>query len=157
MPSILFLCTGNQIRSPFTAAYFQNLLAEHNETAQGWTIDSAGTWAAPNQPIDPVLQKLAPNWAVNFEHHKTKQVDRKLLAEFDLILVMEKGQREALHYEFPQCADKVFMLTEICTAPYDFPDPQGLEIIQAEKCLQEIAAFLNTNYEKIVQKAKSME
>lgn len=153
MPSLLFLCTANQIRSPFAAAYFQKLLEKEKQTNGNWTVDSAGTWAMPEMKADPSLKKLGPMWDLNFNNHKTKRIEQHMLTNFDLILVMEKGQKEALHYEFPQFANKIYMLTEICSTPYDFPDPQGLGIDEIEKCLKEIANFLEGNFKQIYKKA----
>lgn len=156
MPSILFVCTANRIRSPFAAAYFIKLLTEGSQANPKWKIESAGTWAKPDHPVDPVVLELAPAWNLNFGDHKTKQVNDHLLKEFDLILVMEKGQKEALHYEFPKFAHKIFLLTEICAPPYDFPDPQGFQSAQMQKCLNEIASFLESNYIQICEKAISL-
>ena len=156
MPSLLFVCTANRIRSPFAAAYFNKLLNEGNQANPNWKIESAGTWAKPDQPVDPVVLELASVWNLNFGDHKTKQVNANLLTEFDLILVMEKGQKEALHYEFPQFAHKIFLLTEICAPPYDFPDPQGCQSAKMEKCLNEIANFLESNYIQICEKVISL-
>ena len=69
---------------------------------------------------------------------------------------MEKGQKEAIHYEFPQYAGKVHMLTETNKAPYDFPDPLGVDILHVDKCLNEIKIFLESNFHQIYEKALSI-
>jgi len=157
MPSILFVCTANRIRSPFAAALFKKLLTEVNPAGPAWEIASAGTWATTDLPVDSVVLDLASQWNLNFEDHKTRQVDHRLLNEFDLILVMEKGQKEALHYEFPQFAHKILLLTEICAPPYDFPDPHGFHSTQLRRTFTEIACFLELSYTKICEKVISLQ
>ena len=155
MPSILFVCTANQIRSPFAAAYFEKLLGEHDAADQdAWRIASAGTWAEPGLPADFQLNSLGQHWGLNFHGHRTRQVDKNLLDAFDLVLAMEKGQREALIYEFPQYAEKINLITDFCGPAYDIDDPQGLGIQQYEKCLEEITRVLSSAFIKITEAAK---
>ncbi|MGB9521787.1 MAG: low molecular weight phosphatase family protein, partial [Anaerolineales bacterium] len=47
MPSVLFVCTANQCRSPLAQGLFQLAL---NGQLSGWRIDSAGTWAVNGLP-----------------------------------------------------------------------------------------------------------
>ena len=155
MPSILFVCTANQIRSPFAAAYFEKLLGEHKAAdSDSWQIASAGTWAEPGLPADFQLRNIEQNWGLNFHSHRTRQVDKNLLDAFDLVLAMEKGQREALIYEFRRYAEKIKLITDFCGPAYDIDDPQGLGIQQYEKCLEEIARVLSSAFIKITEAAK---
>ena len=155
MPSILFICTANQIRSPFAAAYFEKLLSEHEAPRRdSWRIASAGTWAEPGLPVDFHLRNFEQKWGLNFSSHKTQQVDHDLLDSYGLVLAMEKGQREALIYEFPKYAEKIKLLTDFCGPAYDIDDPQGLGFQQYEKCLEEIAKVLSTAFIKIRQAAE---
>lgn len=154
MPSILFICTANQIRSPFAAAYFEKLLGEHKAADKdSWQVASAGTWADPGLPADFQLKNFAQNWGLNFHSHRTRQVEKNLLDSQDLVLAMEKGQREALIYEFPQNAEKIKLLTDFCGPAYDIDDPQGLGIQQYEKCLEEIARVLSSAFIEITRAA----
>ena len=65
MTSILFLCTANQIRSPFAAAYFKQLL--QHTSYNNWLVDSAGTWATPGLPVGSSLRQLSSNWATKLQ------------------------------------------------------------------------------------------
>jgi protein arginine phosphatase len=123
MPSILFVCTANQFRSPVAAACLQERLQEAGLTS-GWTVESAGTWAMEGAPMSTgVLRALRP-LGINLEHHRPRPVSEELLRAFDLILVMEAGQKEALRIEFPAVLGRVFLLSEVAEGvPYDIPDP----------------------------------
>ena len=155
MPSILFVCTANQIRSPFAAAYFQKLLQDNNPSEiTSWQIESAGTWIKPGLPADSILRSLEKRWDLNLNHHLTRQVDENQLDSFDLVLVMEKGQLEALNYEFPQFSKKIMLLTVFYSVVYDIDDPRGQGINQYEKCLEDIAKVLSSTYNDISKEAR---
>ena len=125
MPSILFVCTGNQYRSPIAAAYLRRLLKERG--LAGWSVESAGTWAAPGQPLASDAGRDAVSLGLDVRGHRTQLVDKALLGRFDLILVMENGHREALRIEFPEARDRVFLLSEMLEGPqFDIADPVRL-------------------------------
>jgi protein-tyrosine-phosphatase len=50
-------------------------------------------------------------------------VNRQLLAGYDLILVMQASQREALWSEFPELQEHVYLLSDVVERRcYDIPD-----------------------------------
>src|SRR5438105_3004745 len=105
MPSILFVCTANQIRSPIAAALFKDMLINSGQ-AEGWRVESAGTWAQDGLPASGAAQRVMRELNIDLSQHRSRCVTRDLLAGFDLILVMEHGHKEALCVEFPAVADR---------------------------------------------------
>lgn len=128
MPGILFICTGNLYRSPLAAAFMRKKL----ETESGdWKVESAGTWTQPGQPVFPETVQAAAKFGVSLESHLSQLVSADLLSRFDLILVMEKGHKEALDQEFPLYSAKTHLLSHVVDQiNYDIPDPvhSGQEI-----------------------------
>jgi protein-tyrosine phosphatase len=117
MPAILVLCNANQFRSPLAAAALRRRL-----DAGEWEISSAGVWAQDGLPAARGLAEWSglPELA----GHRSRAVDSTMLAAADLILVMERGQEEALRIEFPAAAERVHLLSAMSArAPYDLPDP----------------------------------
>jgi protein-tyrosine phosphatase len=58
------------------------------------------------------------------ESHRTRQVGSDVLDQFDLVLVMEMGHKEAICAEFPSVCRRAYLLSEIVDGiPYDIPDP----------------------------------
>ncbi len=125
MPSVLFVCTANQIRSPFAAALFRDKLAERGMDLRAWRVESAGTWTEPGFPAMPAAVDMARRWGLDLSQHRSRMVSWGLLRRFDLVLVMEQGQKEALQVEFPQIAERVALLSEMCGPPFDIRDPIG--------------------------------
>ncbi len=87
-------------------------------------MDSAGTWAVPGRIIYPDAAQAASKLGVDVGGHVTRLVDEAMVSEYDLILVMEKGQREALNVEFPAARERVYLLSEMLDGVlFDIPDP----------------------------------
>jgi protein-tyrosine phosphatase len=123
MPSILFVCTANQFRSPIAEASFTKKLREVKWKSD-WRIQSAGTWATPGQTVLPLTRQIAENLKLPLEDHKTISVTTELLLNQDLVLVMENGHREALQNEFYPFRSRIFLLSEVVDGTLeDIPDP----------------------------------
>ncbi len=129
MTGILFVCTGNMYRSPLAAAFFRARLEAggHND----WLVESAGTWTQPGQPVPLETLSAAAKFGASLEGHLTQLVSADLLSRFDLVIVMERGHKEALDQEFPFAGHKTYMISKVVDhLVYDVPDPMrsGQEI-----------------------------
>ena len=123
MPSVLFVCTANQYRSPVAAACFHKLL-QHQHAELGWRVGSAGAWTFSEQPVLPEAVQNAFLLGLKIESHRTQVVEQDLLKNYDLILVMEKGHKEAIGIEFPFTRQHIYLLSEMVDGiPFDIPDP----------------------------------
>lgn len=155
MPSILFVCTGNLYRSPLAAARFRQKLRE-GRRSHSWIVESAGTWTEPGLPIPPEVLLVPEVRRMDLERHITRQVNSDLLAGYDLILVMEKGHKEALRIEFPQVAGRLHLLSELVDGlAYDIQDP-----LRSGQALCEVAAemfrLIDRGYQKICESASTL-
>ena len=112
MPAILFVCTANQFRSPIAAACFSKKLASMHWEGD-WIVQSAGTWTTPGAPALPVAIVAARKIGVSLGKHETKPITPELVSTQDLILVMEKGHKEALQNEFSIFSRRIFLLSEV--------------------------------------------
>ena len=124
MPSVLFVCTANQFRSPIAALCFTRVVQKEDE-AETWDIGSAGTWTKTGLHAPPVAIKVAALLGLQgLESHISRQIDQDLVSQYDLIVVMENNHKEAILSEFPNVAGRLFLLSELATGiSYDIPDP----------------------------------
>jgi protein-tyrosine-phosphatase len=153
MPSVAVVCTGNLYRSPLAAAFLERLLRERGFA--DWRIGSAGTWTASGQRLPDDVIRYGQLLGVDLREHLTRRVSRDLLCEFDLILVMERGQKEALMTEFPDLGGRVYMLTELLEgAAFDIPDPV-LFPSRREQLLREMLSLIEQAFPRIVVLAQS--
>ncbi len=153
MPSILFICTANQFRSPLAAACLLKTI-EQQRTENNWIIESAGTWAATGLPApDFTLQVAVQLELEGLDKHLTRQIDQSLLHEFDLIIVMGIGHKEAICTEFPSVCNQVHLLSEIVDGlAYDIPDPATSDI-NPQDIGRELNMLITKGKEKILSLA----
>jgi protein-tyrosine phosphatase len=121
MPSILLICTANQCRSPLAEVLLRRALTEAG--LANWSVASAGTWAEAGRAADTRTQAVAAEWNLDLSRHHARRVDGPMLAEADLVLCMERGQREALRLEWPAQAATVRLFSELSGLHYDVLDP----------------------------------
>lgn len=154
MPSVLFVCTANRIRSPLAAAEFQRMLREQGRT-DGWTIRSAGTWTPDGLPADKLARKIARELDLNLEDHRTAEVNAQLLATQDLIVTMAANQREAVESEFPSCRGRIFRLSFLAGSGSDVRDPIGQDLDACREVAHEICDLLHLSFDRILALATS--
>jgi len=150
MHSVLFVCTGNQFRSPIAAEVFREQLARDGRSTQ-WLVNSAGTWTSSGLRALVDARELAGSFGVDIAGHTTRSVDKDLLEEADVILVMETGHKESIETEFPFTRNKVYMLSQVVEgAAYDIPDPAASKG-EAREIIRELVEMVRNGAVKIVQ------
>lgn len=92
---VLFVCLGNICRSPLAEGVFLHL-AQSRGSANKYQVDSAGTggWHI-GKPADPRSLAVAAKHGVDLPS-RARQVSRDDLEEFDLIIPMDRANREDL-------------------------------------------------------------
>ncbi len=155
MPSILFVCTGNQFRSPIAAACLSKSLT-NEDTLEKWTIGSAGTWTESGMSAPGVTLRVARQLGLKgLERHRTRSISPKILEAADLIVVMEAGHKEAISIEFPAVRDRLYLLSEIVEGvAYDIPDPANPGI-DPDAVGQGIHKLITQGKTKILQLAEA--
>ena len=154
MYSVLFVCTGNQYRSPIAAQAFLQQLRRDGRDAD-WLVNSGGTWTSSGRPALPDALSLAQSFGLDISAHRTRAVDAQLLEESDLILVMEAGHKESLQVEFPSARKKVRLLSDVLEGiAYDIPDPAAART-EAREILGELVNMIRAGYTNIYKIAES--
>ena len=91
-----------------------------------WRVCSAGTWATPGQSVLPEVYQAAQTLGLDLANHRSQCVSGELLAEYDLILVMQASQQEALLSEFPLLEERLYLFSHVVErGSYDIPDSFG--------------------------------
>ena len=150
MSSVLFVCTANRFRSPLASAIFMKLLGE-NGRSEGFKVNDAGTWTVGGLPVTREALIIGERFGVDLSKHGSKVITAPILTDYQLVIVMETGHKEAIMNEFPNARNKVFVLTEIGGGtPYDIPDPYSPGE-DAEEISNEIERLLVKYFDQIVQ------
>jgi protein-tyrosine phosphatase len=152
LPRLVFVCTRNQSRSVLAETFFNRLLKKRG-LGNGWQVESAGSWVDESAPATAEAIAEAEKRGCSLEGHVSRDISEISLENIDLMLVMEKGQKEAILLEYPQLEGKVQLLSEMSGKAYTIPDPYLTNEPYTAVAL-EIENLINTNFEKIINLAK---
>ena len=106
LKKVLFVCLGNICRSPAAEGIFQKKIKDRG-LEKSFLVDSAGTggWHVGNL-ADSRMRKSALDRGINLES-RSRQIKQIDLYNFDIILVMDKDNLEAVKSLIPDELDPV--------------------------------------------------
>ncbi len=137
--AVLFVCSANICRSPMAEWLLRHLVRAE---ADHWDIASAGVWALPGNPAAENTVAVLRRRGIEIQGHISKEITREMMNTYQLILTMERGQKEALQLAFPEHAQKVFLLSEMVSSSYEIVDPIGKSPEEYEATAEEIEMIL---------------
>jgi protein-tyrosine-phosphatase len=77
-------------------------------------------------------------------------IDKDILVEACLVIVMELGQKEALEVEYPLIRGKVRLLSRLAGEPsYNIPDPSGKDLLVYLQTGEELLRLVNSAFDAI--------
>jgi protein-tyrosine phosphatase len=142
--SLLFVCSGNIIRSPLASV----LLRQHLRDA-GAIINSAGLLAKTGAQADPTAVIAARELGIALDDHRSSALTAKMVEENDVIIVMDHLNEAVLLTRFPQAAPKTLLLGACCVAsgrskPKEILDPYGRGLAELRKCYGDVRSYVGT-------------
>lgn len=101
--SVLVVCVGNICRSPTAERMLKRALP-------GKRIASAGLSALKGYSADETACDVAEQHGLSLAEHEAQQLTSSMCRQFDLILVMEKGQIEQVNRIDPAARGKTMLV-----------------------------------------------
>jgi len=114
-----------------------------------WCIGSAGIWAENGHPPSENTLTVLRARGIDIGNCRSRQVTGDMLETNNLILTMERGQKEALKAAFPELASRIHLLSEMAGNSNDIVDPMGHSLIDYEHTAQEIEQILSQGIKRI--------
>jgi protein-tyrosine phosphatase len=106
--SVLFVCSGNIIRSPMAAELLKRYLPDtYRETI---SITSAGLHAQESCSADPRARVVAREFGVSLDDHSTERLSADSVAKADVIFVMDYRNEAELLARYPRARGKTALL-----------------------------------------------
>lgn len=132
---VLVVCTANRTRSAYVAGYLRHLIRQIRPGGLRLIrITSAGTRAMRGGRVNDTAALLARRNGFTLRGHLSSPVTARAVRHADLVLVMEREQKQWIAERWPEAESKVFLLTEYGwrqdeddeeSPPPDVPDPTG--------------------------------
>lgn len=135
LPRVLFVCYGNLYRSSAAASVFSDDVARSGFPIS--SIRSAGLRASANRPAPDDALVAASSLGIKLEGHQTTPLSPQILAESDLIVIMDRRNEALLAALDPACLSRTVLLGAF--APADdgdavIPDPYGNGVAAVTQC-----------------------
>jgi protein-tyrosine-phosphatase len=131
-------------------ALFKSILNE-NGVLSNWQVASAGTWADTGIQATNLARQVMRERSLDIEGHRSQPISGELLAESDLVLVMEERHREYLQRSFPLVGDRVHLFSEIAGYETDIDDPVTGTLETYRATVDQMAAFFVEGFDRILE------
>lgn len=148
MPSILFVCSANQCRSPMAEVLFEAFLVDKGVRDE-WRVESAGVWAYEGSRATANAQVAMVERGLDLSRHLSQPTSSTLLKQFDLTVVMEQEHKTVLQEQNPQLVDRIYLMREIAGQEGDFADPVGGSLEQYRVAADELGMLMRDGMDRI--------
>jgi len=107
-PVILFVCHGNIFRSPLAAALLRRAASLRPQAPL--RIASAGLLDRAGRTSPPEAQEIATELGVSLAEHRSTPLDARMVAEADVIVIMDRRNEALIRTHFPEADGKLVLL-----------------------------------------------
>lgn len=114
--TVLVVCTGNLVRSPFLAHLFASLGLDD------MSFVSAGVRAVDGAAASTRVQELAREYGLDLSDHRARRLDEYTLAGASTVVCAAREHKKDVLRMDPSNLHRVFTLREICRAAEDLDD-----------------------------------
>lgn len=154
---VLFVCTGNTCRSPMAEGITRKLALERK--ADHLKVYSAGIIAPNGLPATNYAIEAARHWDIDISAHRSTPLNKKLIGEADLILVMGHEHINSILSIDSSASSKSYLLKGF-PGPYNpnqeqVDDPIGRTLDQYNQTFLELDEVIRNIFPRVVELSQS--
>jgi tRNA threonylcarbamoyl adenosine modification protein (Sua5/YciO/YrdC/YwlC family) len=156
---VLFVCTGNSCRSPMAEGMLRHKVRERG--LRNISVSSCGLHAGAGYPATENALRAMRLRGYEIKAHRSRPAAECDMGESDLILCMERFQRDEIVKGFPGVEGRTFVLAEYCGRSGDIPDPIGGDLTLyrsvasvIERCICKVADELELRSDRSEKHAR---
>jgi protein-tyrosine phosphatase len=119
---VLFVCTGNQCRSPFAQELFRSLSKDLGERIE---VESAGVAEVEGSASPSRMLEIAGRGGIDLSRHRARALRSLDCSGFDLVIGFERQHVATAVVDGGAPADKTFLLAELIRLLEAVPEGGG--------------------------------
>ncbi len=112
---ILFVCTGNTCRSPMAEAIMKHMIQKDGRE-QDFEVLSAGIMAQSGEGASSLAWQTMSEMGLDVSWHRARQLNEYMMQDAHLIFTMTRAHKDILSHQYPDCAGKIWLITEYAVA-----------------------------------------
>lgn len=150
---LLFVCTGNTCRSSMAQAMASREL-ERTGVA-GVEVLSAGTCTISGQPASLNALAAMQEMGIDLKDHRSTIIDKRMVEEADLILVMTARHRQAVYELCPEVGPKLHTLAGYALMTGDVQDPYGGDLETYRRVADQLEGMIRIAVDRLANEMQA--
>ena len=145
---IIFVCTGNNSRSPMAETIYKSLAED-----EGLPSISRGLVVLFSEPVNEKAEAVLENHGLTCVVEASKELVKEDITDNSLILTMTDKQKKQAQEKF-ELEENVFTIKEFNGEEGEVKDPYGGTLVDYEECFTELLRLIKKTIYKLDEMGK---